>query len=344
VIFISLRLIKCLKLKILPYFKEKRSTRDTLKALIIRPSALGDTLLLAPAFHQLADKVELVLAGRKPGIDFLRHFLADCLDFDKKGWHSLFLKEPLCDELFIPDVDMAVSFFSDPEGRAKKALKKCLKHVPIFWFPPFPPQEDKIHVALYLASCLKKSGLPIDPEKAIKEAKAMPIIGKDNTLGSSEYTLVLHPGSGSKKKNHPPEFWIELISDKYIERFHKRILLLGPAEREQDQIFISELPKKGIEIICSPDKDRLLLLLQKSSFYIGHDSGITHLAAMLGIPTICLFRNSNPLQWAPLGPHVTIISDSKSRRVIFKKIKEALRTCMVTSNATPDNSCSSYFL
>ncbi len=39
---------------------------DKLKALIIRPSALGDTLLLAPALYQIADKTEFTLLGRIP--------------------------------------------------------------------------------------------------------------------------------------------------------------------------------------------------------------------------------------------------------------------------------------
>jgi len=295
-----------------------------LKAFIIRPSALGDTLLLAPAFYQLADKVELSLAGRRPGIDFLRPFLCNCLDFDQKGWHHLFLEKPLCEKYFMPDVDRVVSFASDPDGRVNRALRKSLGQIPVFSFPPFPTKEEKIHVALYLAICLKKSGLPVDPDRAIEEAKTRPIINKDSSSGSKNI-LVLHPGSGSKKKNHPPEFWIELICDKDLEGFDKRILLLGPAEEELDRIFASELSNKGIEIICSPDNDRLLLLLQKSSLYIGHDSGITHLAAMLGIPTICLFKNSNPLQWAPLGPNVKLIPDSKYRSIIFRKIRKALQ-------------------
>jgi heptosyltransferase-3 len=296
-----------------------------LKALIIRPSALGDTLLLAPAFYQLTDKVELSLAGRRPGIDFLRPFLSSCMDFDRKGWHRLFLGEPLCEKRFMPDVDRVVSFVSDPGGKVNKALGKSFEHIPVFSFPPFPSREEKIHVALYLAICLKRSGLPVDPDKAVEEAKARPVISRDNSSGL-ENIVVLHPGSGSKKKNHPPEFWIELICNKDLEKFDKRILLLGPAEEELGRIFTSELSNKGVEIICSPHNDGLLLLLKKSSLYIGHDSGITHLAAMLGTPTICLFRNSNPLQWAPLGPHVTVIPDSKSRNTIFKKIKETLKS------------------
>ena len=299
----------------------KRVTADTLRALIIRPSALGDTLLLTPAIHQIADKVELTLLGRRPGIDFLKPFLKSALDYEKGGWHTLFLEEPNCRNIPFPGVDRVISFLSDPAGKVTKGVQKCLKNIPVFSFPPFPPKEEKIHVALYLASCLKKSGLPVNPEKAIEVAGRRALLTR-NKPSRSGGLIVLHPGSGSRKKNYPPEFWLDLIRRRELEMFQKRVLLLGDAEEQWHQIFATGLKGEEIEIIISPYTDRLLSLLREASFYLGHDSGITHLAALLGAPTIALFRNSSPLQWAPLGPDVTVIADVKDPEVIYKKMKE----------------------
>jgi ADP-heptose:LPS heptosyltransferase len=58
--------------------------------------------------------------------------------------------------------------------------------------------------------------------------------------------------------------------------------------------------------------DRLMALLNESVLFIGHDSGISHLAAMLGTPTIALFKASDPIQWRPLGPSVRVIRGSAS--------------------------------
>jgi len=294
---------------------------DTLRALIIRPSALGDTLLLTPAVHQIADKAELTLLGRRPGVDFLEPFLRNCLDYEKGGWHTLFLEEPNCKDIPFPEVDRVISFLSDPAGMVRKGLRKCLKDVPVFSFPPFPPQEEKIHVALYLASCLEKSGLPVNPEEAVEEAGRRPLLTEDRPSRSGRM-VVMHPGSGSKRKNYPPRFWLDLIRGRDLEIFHTRVLLLGPAEEPWYQIFVKELSGEEIEIVISPDKHRLLSLLKEASLYLGHDSGITHLAAMLGTPTIALFKNSCALQWAPLGPDVTVIAGAKPHEVIYKKIRE----------------------
>jgi heptosyltransferase-3 len=294
-----------------------------LRALIIRPSALGDTLLLAPALYQISEEATILLLGRKPGIDFLRPLLFDCLDSEKGGWHTLFLEQPPCKELFFPDVDRVICFLSDPADRFKEGLRRCLKDIPIFSFPPFPRQGEKIHVAAYLASCLKQSGLPVKPHKAINEARKRPLLMQGKPL-PSENTIILHPGSGSKRKNYAPKFWLNLIRNRDRGVYHTWIFLLGPAEEEQAQIISQALSGTDIEIIYSPHKDMLLSLLKTASLFIGHDSGITHLAAMLGTHTLCLFKHSDPLQWAPLGPDVTIIPYDTPVHVIYHKIRDEL--------------------
>jgi heptosyltransferase-3 len=294
-----------------------------LKALIIRPSALGDTLMLAPSLYQIADKVSVTLLGRKPGIDFLQPFLLSSLDYEKGGWHTLFFKKPHCKDLPLPDVDRVICFLSDPSGILNRGLQKCLKHTPVFLFPPFPRKGEKIHVAAYLASCLQKAGLPINPEDTIDEARKRPLLSKGKS-GTSKSAIVLHPGSGSKKKNYSPEFWLDLLKNKDFKVNHTWLVLLGPAEEKWDQIILKKPLEREIEIIHSPHKDTLLSLLKKASLYIGHDSGITHLTAMLGTRTICLFKNSDPLQWAPLGPNVSIIAHDTPLHVIYTKIRDEL--------------------
>jgi heptosyltransferase-3 len=291
--------------------------------LIIRPSGLGDTLLLAPALHQIADKTEITLLGRRPGVDFLRPLLHRCIDYEMGGWHTLFLEEPHLKDLTFPEVDRVVSFISDPAGKVRKGLGKCLKYIPVFSFPPFPSNKEDIHVALYLASCLKRSGLPVNPEEAVAEARRRALLRGESPARSGS-TIVLHPGSGSKGKNYPHEFWLSLIKGKELGVSHKRILVLGPAEEQWYQFFAKGLSGVEVEIVISPERERLMSLLKEAYLYIGHDSGITHLAAMLGTQTIALFKNTHPLRWAPLGPDVTVIADVKPLKVIYKRIKERL--------------------
>jgi ADP-heptose:LPS heptosyltransferase len=147
-----------------------------------------------------------------------------------------------------------------------------------------------------------------------------------------ESMIVFHPGSGSKKKNLSPEFWIELITMRELAVFEKRVLLLGPAEQERYPVFSNKLKGLNMEIVASPPSETLLSVLKAASLYLGHDSGVTHVAALLGIPTIAFFMNSNPSQWAPLGPDVTVISNFECPEQIYGCIKKkAIRVAGILS-------------
>ncbi len=292
--------------------------------LIIRPSALGDTLLLAPALYQLGHEKELTLVGRRPGIDFLEPLTARCLDYEKGGWHTLFSQKPLCRDLPDVDIERAVCFLTDPDGDVLKGLRACFHGIPVHCFPPFPSSQDTIHVALYLALCLNASGLPVNPERAVEEATRTALLGGNNQERSAPMA-VFHPGSGGERKNYPLEFWFELVRDTSLAIFHKKIVLLGPAEQGLYEQSEKEWRDINTEIIVCPRNEELRSLLTTASLYIGHDSGITHLSALLGTPTIALFRNSPCEQWAPLGPEVTVIAHDGDYQAIAKRIGEMLQ-------------------
>jgi len=64
--------------------------------------------------------------------------------------------------------------------------------------------------------------------------------------------------------------------------------------------------------------------MKEGALYIGQDSGVTHLAAMMGLPVIALFRNSSITKWRPLGPRVRVLRDELNGTIDFSAIvKEA---------------------
>jgi ADP-heptose:LPS heptosyltransferase len=52
----------------------------------------------------------------------------------------------------------------------------------------------------------------------------------------------------------------------------------------------------------------LAAVLSKCGAYVGNDSGVTHLAAATGIPTLAIFGPTDPAVWAPLGRNVKVVS------------------------------------
>ncbi|MFW6114863.1 MAG: glycosyltransferase family 9 protein [Thermodesulfobacteriota bacterium] len=301
--------------------------------LIIRPSALGDTLLLAPALYQVAHTAEPTVVGRKPGIDFLESCIREGLDYEQGGWHTIFSQKPICGDLPAIGFEKVVCFLTDPDGDALKGLGACFRDADVQCFKPFPSKEEKVHVACYLARCFSEAGLALNPEQAVEEAKRKPLLSTGRQQENSAYHIVLHPGSGSETKNYPLEFWLNLVHDIQITMPYKKILLLGPAERHYYERIKDVCRDSNTKISLCPQRNDLYSLLEAAALYVGHDSGITHLSALLGTPTIALFRNNRCDQWAPLGPDVTVLDHTRSYAAILDRITEKLRgACGIPDN------------
>jgi heptosyltransferase-3 len=298
-----------------------------LNVLIIRPGALGDTLMLLPALTDLSNRVTVTFVGREPGLGFIRPWVHCAMDMERSGWHRLFTNRKDGEGLPVSKAEIAAAFFSDQDGVIRNNLRSFLPDATVHLFRFLPPERENVHVARYLAECLKSAGLPVDPVRSI-EAIQSGILSKKYGLSQRRNKIVLHPGSGSLEKNHPPEFWSNLFkrlcSEIDLGRL-KPVFLLGPAEESLHVYFKDRLQPNDIQIIFCPEKDRLIKTFNETALYLGHDSGITHLSAMHGTPTVALFKKSNAIQWGPLGPNVTVIQNKKPGRELIDSILKASR-------------------
>lgn len=117
-------------------------------------------------------------------------------------------------------------------------------------------------------------------------------------------SVVLAPGSGGRAKCWHRDGWLQLADE--IQALGRTIdVLLGPVERERDDP--SAWPWRGdISFVEEPDLVRLSKWLEGVEHFVGNDSGTTHLAAALGVPTLAVFQATDPSVWAPVGPHVRV--------------------------------------
>lgn len=129
--------------------------------------------------------------------------------------------------------------------------------------------------------------------------------------------LALVPGSGAKEKNWPLRFY-QVVAEWWEKKLGgKTLVVLGPVEeeREEEALWSNALVVRGLDL------GKLAPLLARCHLYIGNDSGVTHLAAALGVETIALFGPTDPSQWAPLGERVTVIT----RRVSCSPCADSVR-------------------
>jgi len=281
-----------------------------LNVLIIRSGALGDTLLMLPSVSGLAPGVKVTFVGREPGLRYLRDRVDRCLDFEQGGWYRLFAPFPDRLGISFPEADVVVGFFSDPTMR--KNLEQVFPGSPVYVFPPAPGKGKNVHVAQYLGKCLRSAGLPLDPEASVPAAQREGLL--DGQAGARQDRIVLHPGSGAERKNHPSDFWLSLLEGLLKNTTDSRIrptVLLGPAETHMFSLFEPYLSSRRVGVDVCPDQMQLKEILGEATAYVGHDSGVTHLAAMLGTRTYALMKGTQTEQWHPLGPRVTVLEETR---------------------------------
>jgi heptosyltransferase-2 len=119
--------------------------------------------------------------------------------------------------------------------------------------------------------------------------------------------LALHPGSGSESKNWPEANWAELLQHLINSTSFHLLLVGGEAEGERLQRLAAALPPARCRVARSLPLTQLGELLQSCAAFIGHDSGISHLAAALGLPGLVLWGNTAEDIWRPPSDKVVVL-------------------------------------
>ena len=131
------------------------------------------------------------------------------------------------------------------------------------------------------------------------------------TPSPENFLVALHPGSGSPRKNWPANRWLALA--RWLEEELHARLLVGIG-----------LPARNLPL------GQLAARLAGCRLFLGHDSGVSHLAASAGAPCILLFGPTDPAMWAPPGPQVRVLrrgADLSSIAVadVSQAVREVLR-------------------
>ncbi|MGC3974572.1 MAG: glycosyltransferase family 9 protein [Nitrospira sp.] len=139
-----------------------------------------------------------------------------------------------------------------------------------------------------------------------------------NWNGVSPLVLV-HPGSGSLHKC--VEAWrLAKLIEWLIESRMAPMLLEGPADCQSVAQVLSSVTKP-VPVIRDVSLSAVAGVMAQANLYIGHDSGMTHLAAALAIPTIACFGPTQASRWAPHGSTVSIISGMPCVCVDWRKVE-----------------------
>jgi ADP-heptose:LPS heptosyltransferase len=126
-------------------------------------------------------------------------------------------------------------------------------------------------------------------------------------------TIALHVGSQDREFSRwPVRRFVELAERARIHNRNLSVMLTGTApERELIDAFISMYSGHAIDASDPGSLMRTAALLKRCNLLVSNDTGIMHLGAALGVPTVGLFGPNSPRYWAPVGQRATYVYDTK---------------------------------
>jgi ADP-heptose:LPS heptosyltransferase len=262
---------------------------------------------------------------------------------EQPGMHLLFgvgLTPPGQLQTFLGSYDVILSYRPDSDGVFAHNLKVLGARL-VLSQPPFPPPPPpKIHVADFALQLVAQLGVPVPPAGAglsLSEAElalASPFFATHQIDPLRQPIIVVHPGSGSVAKRWPLRCFATLIERVESELGVRTVIVTGYAETEM-AARLRSLTSAATPLVAEnwPLLPTAALLAQ-AAVVVGHDSGLTHLAAALQRPTVAIFGPTDPEIWAPRGERVTVVpmltpavqrGASSSGREIFQADQDALR-------------------
>ncbi len=292
------------------------------RLLLIQPGALGDSLLTLPVADQLSKafpSLAIEILGHLDYISLFPHHRAvsSVADIDTAPLHLLFAEPP--GELpcvfadYLGRFDAAVSWLGQADSPFCRNLSAAIAG-PVICIDRGPPCDYPHHVVHYWLSQLFRNPTPPDQwdyQLRLSDADvSAPAQQLSSRLGwpidQTEY-LIFHPGAGSAQKTWPASCFAQLASRITEDTNYRIVYLLGPAETERFCAQTISLLSTTGQVLSSLDISQASALISHSRAFLGHDSGPSHLAAALSVPTLALFGPSDPTHWQPLCPAAHII-------------------------------------
>jgi len=264
-----------------------------LRRLLIRPGGIGDCILSLPALEFLkTDYTEVWI--REEIVPLIR--FADTVrsigssGIDRLGLAGIEPPRALLDRL--RSFDSIVSWYGS--NRAEFRAEVARFGLPFQFFAALPDPSERLHAADFF---LKQVG---------SSARGVPRIDCPPVPSSNH--AVIHPFSGSPRKNWPIERFRELV-----RRLAMPVQWCAGPEEDLD------------EAVRTDNLYELAGWLRSARVYVGNDSGITHLAAAAGAPVVAIFGPTDPEVWAPRGDRVRVVAGNLEE-ISVTQVLDAVRS------------------
>ena len=284
------------------------------RILVIRGGGIGDFILTLPALKSLREAYPdahlEILGYKRIAVLAENRFYAQAVRSIEYGPLSSFFakdaKPPAELADYFTSFDLIISYLYDPDGIFEMNLRRCgvenLVHGPA-------KVDNSGHAARQLAAPIKELCL------CVQDFAAKVYPSSEDQHAAEEFlrdlarpVVAFHVGSGSEKKNWPLENWIDLGNHLLgSDDFHGSLVIVsGEADEDRARQLQTVWRNDRVQVARNLPLPQLAGLFERAIF-VGHDSGISHLAAAAGAKCVLLFGPTDPAVWAPMNADVRVL-------------------------------------
>ena len=276
--------------------------------LVIRGGAIGDFILTLPVLAALREnlpqaRVEILAYPRVAPLAVAAGLAADARSIDARPLAGFFAARGSLDEelqAYFASFAVIVSYLYDPDGIFQANVGRCTKAQFIVG-PHRPDERTALHATdVFLKPLERLAIFGADPSPRLLLPSAFCPLP----------SLALHPGSGSESKNWLEANWSQLLRALLDETDLPLLLIGGEAEGDRLRRLTRDLPPERFAIAENLPLVELAQRLTGCRAFLGHDSGITHLAAAVGLPGLVLWGPSNDTVWRPRSARMKMLRGS----------------------------------
>jgi len=273
---------------------------------MVHPGALGDVLLAVPALRALRTAVapEPVTLAAEPRLARLVHALREvegALSLDALGVGALFANEEVPSASALSRVRRVASFLGARDPAFVARLGATAPRVDVV---PSTPADGLVwqHLLRTVDASASPSLAPVEVAAEL-QAEGRALLTRAG-WNEEPALAIIHPGAGGDAKRWPAENFARLI-EALVDRGMTIAIHEGPADAVAVAA-VTATARVRAAILHEPPLAALAGALRCAALYIGNDSGISHLAAAVGTPSVILFTGPM-LAWRPWSPTPAIV-------------------------------------
>jgi ADP-heptose:LPS heptosyltransferase len=195
------------------------------------------------------------------------------------------------------------------------------------FFIPYPDSLPEAHRHLKLMEFLGLPSLGDELEWPITSAdeEAFRSLEESGSLMEHDY-VCLHPGGRGVMRRQPPEQFGRL-ADLMTERGFQVVITGTKEEADLSAAMVRAMRTRAINLVGRTDLGALGVLLRHARMLIANDTGVSHVAAGLRVPSVILCTGSDPVRWGPLDGqrHRVLVGPSMTTESIIAEIDDVLK-------------------